>query len=317
MSSSPHAPRQPRYLLMSLLSAALVLGGWLAVSQAQVPTAIRPDGTLGTAVTQSGSVYDITGGTRPGNGPNLFHSFDRFSVGTNDTARFSGPSGIANILSRVTGGQQSSIDGRLQSEMAGANLYLLNPSGVLFGPNASLDVKGSFHVSTADFLRFADGATFSANLSEKTTLTVAPPSAFGFLGPNPAAIAIRGSALQVPVGQALSVVGGEVQVAGGSLVAESGRSLTGGSTVQPTRAGAGPSGGRLHAPGPAGALTGGPSRRLWSRQPGQRWPRRHSPDPEWPLDGRPIADSGEYTGQCTWSEPWARPADHRRCGRYE
>ena len=64
---------------------------WLAVSQAQVPTAIRPDGTLGTAVTQSGNVYDITGGTRPGNGPNLFHSFDRFSVGTGDTARFSGP----------------------------------------------------------------------------------------------------------------------------------------------------------------------------------------------------------------------------------
>jgi filamentous hemagglutinin family protein len=131
----------------------------LAVSQAQVASAIRPDGTLGTTVTHSGNVYTIMGGTRPGNGPNLFHSFDRFSVGTNDTARFSasGPPGIQNILSRVTGGQQSLVDGKLQSTIPGANLYLLNPSGVLFGPNATLDISGSLHVSTADYLRFTDG----------------------------------------------------------------------------------------------------------------------------------------------------------------
>jgi filamentous hemagglutinin family protein len=114
-----------------------------------VPTSITPDGTLGTAVIQNGHVYDITGGTRPSGGPNLFHSFDQFSVGTTDTARFSGPPGIENILGRVTGGQQSLIDGLLQSTIPGANLYLLNPSGVLFGPNARLDVGGSFHVSTA------------------------------------------------------------------------------------------------------------------------------------------------------------------------
>jgi large exoprotein involved in heme utilization and adhesion len=88
-----------------------------------VQTAIRPDGTLGTAVTQTGSLYEITGGSRPGNGPNLFHSFDRFRLGTGDTARFTGPTGIANILSRVTGGEQSIIDGRLQSTMPGANIY--------------------------------------------------------------------------------------------------------------------------------------------------------------------------------------------------
>src|SRR5712691_4991902 len=176
-----------RLLCSLLLSTGLLLGVLLASGQAQVPTAIRPDGTLGTAVTQSGNVYNIMGGTRPGNGPNLFHSFDRFSVGTNDTARFSGPSGIENILSRVTGGQQSVIDGRLQSTIPGANLYLLNPSGVLFGPNATLDVSGSFHVSTADYLRFADGATFSAHLGQESTLTVAPPAAFGFLGSTPAA----------------------------------------------------------------------------------------------------------------------------------
>jgi filamentous hemagglutinin family protein len=217
------APQPPRSLLNSFISSGLLLSVLLAPSHAQMTTTIRPDGTLGTAVTQSGNLYDITGGTRPGNGPNLFHSFDRFSVGTNDTARFSGPTGIENILSRVTGGQQSVIDGRLQSTIPGASLYLLNPSEILFGPNAMLDVSGSLHVSTADFLRFADGATFSAHLGEKTTLTVAPPAAFGFLSTDPAPLTIQGSSLQVLEGKALSVVGGEVQILGGQLVAPSGR----------------------------------------------------------------------------------------------
>jgi len=203
-------------------SVALLLSGLLASSQAQVPTTITPDGTVGTAVTQQGHVYTIMGGTRPGNGPNLFHSFDRFSIGTGDTARFTGPTGIENILSRVTGGQQSMIDGLLRSEILGANLYLLNPGGVLFGPNARLDVSGSFHVSTADFLRLSDGSTFSADLAQKSTLTVAPPSAFGFLGNNPAPIAVQGSVLQVLAGETLSLVGGDIQIADGVLRAPGG-----------------------------------------------------------------------------------------------
>jgi filamentous hemagglutinin family protein len=190
---------------------------WLAVSQAQVKvrtTTLTPDGTLGTTVTQSGNRYTITGGTRPGNGPNLFHSFDRFNVGTGDTASFTGPTGIANIISRVTGGQQSDIDGTLHSEIPGAHFFLLNPSGVLFGANARLDVSGSFHVSTADVLRFADGATFSAHLGEKSTLTVAAPAAFGFLGPTPGPITMQGSVLKVTAGQTLSVVGGDITLVG-------------------------------------------------------------------------------------------------------
>src|SRR5712691_4975965 len=104
-------PQQAHRFVTRLSSISLLLMLWLAVSQAQVRTTLTADGTLGTTVTPHGTQYTITGGTRPGNGPNLFHSFDRFSVGTNDTARFSGPSGIENILSRVTGGQQSVIDG--------------------------------------------------------------------------------------------------------------------------------------------------------------------------------------------------------------
>ena len=200
----------------------------LTVSQAQVRTTVTADGSLSTAVTRHGNIYAIMGGTRPGNGPNLFHSFDRFSVGTGDIASFTGPqTGIANILSRVTGGQQSDIDGQLRTDgqlrSEGANLYLLNPAGVLFGPNASLDVSGSFHVSTADYLRLADGARFVARLSDTSTLSVAPPVAFGFLGPTPAAIAVQGSTLEVSEGQTLSVIGGDAQIVGGILTAPSGR----------------------------------------------------------------------------------------------
>jgi filamentous hemagglutinin family protein len=203
----------------------------LVVSQAAVTSAITGDGTLRTTVTRSasGTIYTIAGGTRPGNGPNLFHSFDRFSVGTGDTALFSGSgqTGIVNILSRVSGGQLSEIDGILRSDIQGANLFLLNPSGVLFGPHAStlvgnaFGVTGSLHVSTADFLRLADGAKFFANLGQESRFTMAAPEAFGFLGSTPAPITIQGSSLRIPGGRTLSVVGGDITIAGGFLQAAS------------------------------------------------------------------------------------------------
>ncbi len=197
-----------------ILLGNLVLGGLLTHSSAQVHSAIRPDSSVGTTVTSNGAVHTIADGTRRGG--NLFHSFDQFTVGTGDTARFTGPpSGIENILSRVTGGQPSTIDGRLQSDMPGANLFFLNPSGILFGPHAQLDVQGSVHVSTADVLRFADGTTWSVNLSAQSTLTTATPAAFGFLRPNPQGITIRESVLEVPANEALSVIGGDIDITGG------------------------------------------------------------------------------------------------------
>ena len=84
----------------------------------------------------------------------------------------------------------------------------------MFGPNATLDINGSFHASTADVLRFADGAMFSARLNEKSTLTVASPAAFGFLSEKPAGIAIEGSRLEVPKSETLSLVGGDVKIVG-------------------------------------------------------------------------------------------------------
>ena len=109
--------------------------------------------------------YDITGGIRPGNGTNLFHSFGQFGVPTNNIANFLNDSGLAtsNILGRVTGGNPSNIFGAIQTTGFGAaNLFLMNPAGIVFGPNASLNVGGSASFTTADYLRLSDGTKFTA-----------------------------------------------------------------------------------------------------------------------------------------------------------
>jgi filamentous hemagglutinin family protein len=85
-------------------------------------------------------------------GNNLFHSFSQFNVNAGESATFTGPGNINNILARVTGGNASLIDGTLRSEIAGANLFLINPNGVVFGPNAVVDVSGSFAATTANYL---------------------------------------------------------------------------------------------------------------------------------------------------------------------
>ena len=180
---------------------------------------ITLDGSLGTQKALDGPNYAITHDLGQIRGSNLFHSFGIFNLVKGETATFSGPNSIANILSRVTGGK-SSIDGTLKSTIAGANLYLLNPAGVLFGPNASLDLSGSFHVTTANYLGFAnDTYQFHATPTPEPVLTSAPPAAFGFLGPTPAPISIDQSVLQVPAGETLSLVGGDIMIVGGTLTA--------------------------------------------------------------------------------------------------
>jgi filamentous hemagglutinin family protein len=175
---------------------------------------ITLDGSLGPAGSLAGPNYTITSNLGQIRGGNLFHSFGLFNVLTGESASFTGPGSINNIIGRVTGGQRSVVDGLIRSEIAGANLFLLNPAGVLFGPNASLDVKGSFHVSTADYLKFADGAMFHADLARQSVLTTAPVSAFGFLRQNPAGIDVVQSSLQVPENQTLSLIGGNINVIG-------------------------------------------------------------------------------------------------------
>ena len=115
---------------------------------------ITPDASLGTQVIKIGQESFIRIGTQ--NGPNLFHSFSNFDINTGEIATFVGPTIIENIINRVTGGTTSNIDGLIRSSIPGANLYLLNPAGVLFGPNAALDISGSFHVSSADYINLGN-----------------------------------------------------------------------------------------------------------------------------------------------------------------
>jgi len=185
---------------------------------------ITLDGTMGPAGALAGPDFQIGAELGHQVGSNLFHSFGVFNINSPESATFSGPNSIDNILGRVTGGSASTIDGLLRSTIPEANLFFLNPAGVVFGPNATLDVQGSFHVSTADYLKLADGTRFDAlPSSNDALLTTAPPETFGFLGENPAGISVQGSFLQVPDGKMLSVVGGDIKVADGSLYASGGR----------------------------------------------------------------------------------------------
>lgn len=192
------------------MAGAALLCALGSVAVAQVVT----DGTVGPAVSLQGPAYQVTPALGSQVGSNLFHSFDRFSVGTGESVSFSGPQSIGRIVSRVTGGELSNLDGAVSSEIVGADLYLLNPAGIAFGPNASLDLSGAFYASTADYLRFADGATFSARAPATSVLTVAAPSAFGFLETAPAPISVAGSTL-FSLGQDMALIGGDLTVSGG------------------------------------------------------------------------------------------------------
>src|SRR5919108_3394450 len=204
----------------------IVMAGLVMPFSALTKAEVTLDGTLGPAGSLADPNFMIPDTVGRTVGTNLFHSFGVFNINTGESATFTGPSSIENVLGRVTSGSSSFIDGllRTQFENASPNLFLLNPAGVLFGPNASLDVQGSFHVSTADYLKLGEGGRFEATNPENSVLTVAPPEAFGFLGERqPAGIAVQGSLLQVPDGETLSVVGGDIKVAGGSLYASGGR----------------------------------------------------------------------------------------------
>jgi filamentous hemagglutinin family protein len=176
---------------------------------------------LGTTVTNEGKTFGITGGTQKG--PNLFHSFGKFNVHSGERAVFY-DTGIQNTVGRITGGDYSWINGNITS--AAENLYLMNPSGILFGAGASLDLMGSFHAATADYLRMGENERFYAVPQADETLSVAAPSAFGFLDSNIAPIKFEGgqiappenendaAVLAVPDGKTVSLAGGDIEMKG-------------------------------------------------------------------------------------------------------
>lgn len=204
------------------LSLILFLVGALFGRPSLSLAQITMDGTMGQSGALSGPDYVITDGMGQTRGGNLFHSFDEFNVRTGESATFTGPDTVENVIGRVTGGSTSVIDGLVRCTIPDANLFLLNPWGFLFGANATLDVNGSFHVSTGEYLRLADGGVFSANPGVPTVLTAAPPAAFGFLGVSPGSINLEGSSLAVPEGKDLSLVGGDISLSGAMVYAPGG-----------------------------------------------------------------------------------------------
>lgn len=224
----------PRSLFWVPGSLCLFCLGTTLPTQAQV----IQDATLPnpSVVTRNGITDVITGGTQAGN--NLFHSFQQFSIPTGNTASFQHTPGIANIISRVTGFSVSNINGLIEVLQTGgnpssANLFLINPNGIVFGANARLNIGGSFVASTASSLKFADGTEFSATNPKATSplLTVSVPLGLQF-GANPGRIVNRSRfvdangktvGLSVKPEKTLALVGGEMELPGGILTTPSGR----------------------------------------------------------------------------------------------
>jgi len=218
----------------------LSLGTVICLHTSSLLAQVTSDGTVNTQVNQNGNVAEITGGETRGD--NLFHSFQDFSVGTGNEAFFDNANDISNIFSRVTGGRISDIDGAIRAN-GSANLFLINPAGIIFGENASLNIGGSFLGTTADSILFEDGEFSAADLDNPPLLTVNAPIGLGFRD-NPAPINIErqppGSAdftdlnptvtfddnlfgIRVPDGKTFALAGGDITADGGGIVAVGGR----------------------------------------------------------------------------------------------
>jgi filamentous hemagglutinin family protein len=200
-------------------------GRSLALGLACVPVVALPqvvrDGTIGpgASLQPAGPAYDIPQNMGALAGSNLFHSFAEFSLSQGQSATFTGSLGIDNVIARVTGVDPSFIDGALRSEIQGADLWLVNPRGVMFGPHASLNLSGSLNLSTANSLDFDDGTALGAQAAPAPLLSVAAPTEFRLLGGAPGRIDVDGSVLQNPGGFGLR--SGVIEVSGGGALAAS------------------------------------------------------------------------------------------------
>lgn len=242
-------PRECLGSCMKRCSPLFWLGGGISifclVTSSPVQAQIVSDGTVGTIVNNpSGNIFEITGGTPAGS--NLFHSFDQFSVPNGDVVRFINNLNIQNVISRVTGqgpAYISNINGVIAvgGTAPNFNLFLLNPNGILFGPNAQLNIGGSFVATTANAIQFGNQGTFIASTSQNdvSLLTVNPSALFfnqlaaqpitnrsvaDHLNPSVA----PGVGLRVPDGKNLLLIGGNVTLEGGHLIAPGGRVELGG-----------------------------------------------------------------------------------------
>jgi len=166
---------------------------------------------LNTSVEQNGTTFNITGGTIKDK--NLFHSFDTFNIHSDEQAIFHDKN-IMNTIARVNGGQISWLNGKLTSHAK--HFYLINPFGFVFGPDVSLDLSGSFHPTTAHYLRMGNSETFQAMSVDEEMLSISSPTAFGFLPQSMiASIGFQGtdqrhSTINIAANQDISLIGGNI-----------------------------------------------------------------------------------------------------------
>ena len=215
---------------------------------------VTADPSLGTIVTPNGTTFQITGGTIVGD-TNLFHSFSSFSVPDGGIADFLNNPTLSNIFARVTGGSASDIQGLIRAQ-GNTNLFLINPNGIIFGPNAQLNIGGSFVATTANAIAFPGGAEFSLTsaVSPDNPLLTVNPSAFLFnqIAAQPKnSIEVRGT-LAVGENRSLLLVGGTISptpTSTGSIVLDGGTLQDRGKLQAP--------GGRVELGGVAGSGTVG------------------------------------------------------------
>ena len=220
------------------LSLSLSLATCLVTNSLQINSVsaqqITSDETTGTTVTSDGNNFTIQNGTR--NDGNLFHSFQDFSVPSGGSAFFNNGNDISNILSRVTGGNISNIDGLIRAN-GSANLFLINPAGIIFGEGASLAIGGSFYGSTADSILFGDGEFSAVNNLDAPILTINAPIGLNFRD-NPSDIVTNGSEnaidiadfslLAVAEDQSINLIGGNINLNNTTLFAPGGNIGLGG-----------------------------------------------------------------------------------------
>ena len=218
---------------LSLSLALCLVANFLQIDSVDAQQ-ITSDGTTGTTVTSEGNNFTIQDGTR--NGGNLFHSFQDFSVPTGGSAFFNNGNDISNILSRVTGGNLSNIDGLIRAN-GSANLFLINPAGIIFGEGASLAIGGSFYGSTADSILFDDGEFSAVNNLDAPILTINAPIGLNFRD-NPSDIVTNDnenatdtanfSLLAVAEDQSINLIGGNLDLNNTTLFAPGGNIELGG-----------------------------------------------------------------------------------------
>lgn len=202
------------------LGRCKILSSFKSTKVVAQPIIPEPNST-NTVTNQQGNQTNIEGGKVSGNGANLFHSFTEFNVESGQVANFLSNNSIQNILTRVVGGNASVINGLIQVTGGNANLFLMNPAGVIFGSGASLNIPGSFTVTTATGIGLGSN-WFNAIGSNDYTNLVDSPNAFRFSTTSSGSIINAGN-LAVAAGENISLLGnnvintGELSAPGGQI----------------------------------------------------------------------------------------------------